>query len=515
MYTHQSFANITKSIAVILTLALAGWTTAISGATAPSTTFIRASNDFAFDYYRHTASTETSNFCFSPLSLSEAFGMLYPGTKGVTASELATVFHFDTNTATLVQSYNQLNGWLNAQKLASGGEMNFGLANGIWLQKGFPFEQSYLDLVTAPFEAALQTVDFGVNPAAERTAINSWVSERTGERIKELFPAGSISEATRFVLVNALYFKSAWEVKFKPESTRLRPFFQSDGTTLYVPTMSGEPVVGLYNDSKLIAVENNFEGNKFSLLMLMPQPGSSLAEMESTLTGTKLEQIVAGLEDTWVYLSMPRFSIDTDIDLIPELQSMGMNAVFNPSVADLTGLSPLGKQLYVGTAVHKATITVNEYGVEAAAATGIVGEWASGPSSFLFVNRSFLYLLREKESGAILFVGRMEVPETSISEADRLQLAQLTVKGFFDGQLGVSGWVTQTFMGDLYTSAYPWLYHTGWGWFYPFLGVDGSTWAGFWFWQPESGWYYTRQSWYPFAWNANDGVWYWNQTRLE
>lgn len=486
----------------------------LPAASAPSAAFVESSNDFACDCYRLMIEElgAGANLCFSPLSISQAFAMVYPGAKGNTAAQLAASFHFQADPAVLAVQYADLNAWLEEKKVASGAELNFSLANGVWLQNGFPFHQDYLDLVTNPFQARLELADFEARPEEERAIVNQWVLDRTGGRIKDLLPGGVIDGSTCFVLVNALYFKGAWATGFNPQATYLGRFIREDGQFAYVPTMWSEVRCRTYEDEAVLALECDFENSYFSMLFLVPAAGQSLSELGQTLTGSRLADWCSKLDSDYCYLHLPRFSIDSDFDLIKILPRLGVTDLFLAEKADLSGMTPRASGLSVTAAVHKANCTVNERGVEAAAATGIVGGYGSVPPTRR-IDRAFLYAIREKASGTILFLGRVDWPNTSQGEAERMNLVADAMRRSFTGEID-SLWLKQSTFGDLYFGAFPWLFTGDLGWFYYGGTVSDEEWyfplsGGVWFWRQASDWHYTRANdWYPFSWSIEQG-WFW------
>jgi serpin B len=206
--------------------------------------------------------------------------------------------------------------------------------------------------------------------------------------------------------VNAIYFKGEWAVPFRERSTKPADFHVDGGEAAQVPTMHRTGEMLLFHDEQLQALQLPYAGGELAMLVLLPRQQDGLAELEAQLTLDRLDAIVQGLAEQQVELALPRFRMETQFELSETLQAMGMRQAFGRS-ADLTGIAT-AEDLYVKAVVHKAFVEVNEEGTEAAAATAVgVGVTSMPPS--MIVDRPFLFVIRERLSGTILFLGQVNV----------------------------------------------------------------------------------------------------------
>jgi len=254
----------------------------------------------------------------------------------------------------------------------------------------------------------MNAVDFMTQTEAARVAINAWVAERTRDRIEELLPDGSIDSLTRAVLVNAIYFKANWMDQFDPDATETAPFHLLDGSTVDVQMMHGGGARYGTGDGWQ-AAELFYYGGP-SMLLIVPDEGR-FAEVEGLLDADYLAALDGELGSYQLDLRLPRWETDATLDVIPALKSLGVDLLFDPIAADLSGIADV-QQLYVSGVLHQANITVDEQGTEAAAATAAVVSATSGPPppASLTVDRPFIYVIRGGQAGEMLFMGRVLEP---------------------------------------------------------------------------------------------------------
>ena len=353
------------------------------------------------------AQSEDGNLVLSPTSIGVAFAMAEAGAGEATAAQIAEVFGFPDQPG-VHEAMNALTGQFDAaNEDTDQGEIILELANALWAQNGLEMGQPFLDTLAGEYGAGVDTTDFAGDAEGSRSAINGWVSDVTRERIPELVPAGMITPETVTMLVNAIYLKAPWAVPFSEESTDDQPFHLADGTTVDVPTMHGSQ---LHSDAAegdgYTAVELPYAGGQLSMVVLLPDEGTALADFEAGLTGARLQEIVGGLQPATVDLDMPRWEAETALDLGPSLSALGLPI---PG-GDLSGIAP-GTEL--AAAVHAANITVDEKGTEAAAATAVMGATSAAPADEILhvtIDRPFLFLVQHVETGAPLFYGRITDP---------------------------------------------------------------------------------------------------------
>jgi serpin B len=374
-------------------------------ADAPVDAVVGGLDDFAV---RLAAQSPDGNLVVSPASIGVAFAMAEAGADEATAAKIADVFGFPDQPG-VHEAMNALSRQLDgANGDTEQGEVILELANALWAQQGTEIGQPFLDTLAANYGAGVQPTDFAGDPEGSRSAINGWVSDRTRERIPDLVPEGMITAETVTMLVNAIYMKAPWAVPFSEETTDDQPFHLADGSTATVPTMHGaERHWAAAQTGGFTAVELPYAGGKLSMVVLLPDEGTALADAEASLTGTELEQIVGGLQPATVDLDMPRWEAESALDLGQSLTALGLPI---PG-GDLSGIAP-GTQ--IGGAVHAANITVDEKGTEAAAATAVMGATSAMPPDQILhvtIDRPFLFLVRDTASGAPLFYGRITDPQ--------------------------------------------------------------------------------------------------------
>jgi serpin B len=364
---------------------------------------------FAFDLYRQLVGAG-DNLFYSPYSISLALAMTQAGAEGQTLEEMNQALHFDLPKDQLHPAFNALDQGL-AQRAAQSieGEKPFQLhiANSIWGQQDYAFNPSYLDLLAQNYGAGLRLVDFVNATEASRQAINDWVAEQTEDRIKDLIPPGSIDEMTRLVLANAIYFNGGWLNPFEAENTRPETFNALSGEAQQVPMMRQTDQYGYARGDGWQLVELGYVSYSYAMDVIVPDAGNFEA-FEQSLTGEQVNEMLSQVFYTTVILGMPKFEYESDFLLKEPLQALGMNLAFQPGQADFTGMAA-DSNLYIQEAVHKAFVSVDEAGTEAAAATAVMAGTTSMPMEEinLTIDRPFIFLIRDRESGTILFVGRV------------------------------------------------------------------------------------------------------------
>jgi serpin B len=253
-------------------------------------------------------------------------------------------------------------------------------------------------------------LDFRRAPETARETMNQWVEKMTESRIRDLFPQGSIDDTTRLVLANAVYFKTRWAEPFEKSRTRLEPFHlsASSGTTTQMMFLTHR--FGFARIANGRVLELPYKGEQLSLLVLLPDEVDGLAALEGRLTEDSLRSWTSAIRDRRVRVGLPRFTATGQFTLSQTLAALGMPSAFHETEADFSGMT--GKRdLFISLIVHKAFVEVNEEGTEAAAATGVVMKVTTVSVSEEFIaDRPFLFLIRDRGSGCILFLGRVADP---------------------------------------------------------------------------------------------------------
>ena len=369
---------------------------------------VEANNNFALDLYARFKESD-GNVFFSPYSITTALGMALEGARGETAEEIRDTLHLTMSDEERRSAVEALHQQLNPEDAA----YTLNAANAMWVQQDYQLLQEYVDLVTQVYSSEAHNVDFVGATENTRHRINEWVEDRTNDKIKELLKQGSINDATRLVLTNAIYFKGIWEKQFEEELTHDEPFWLDDGSSIDVPLMRNtELSYGYAATLNLQALEMAYEGGDLSMLVLLPK--SDLASLEESLDTEMLSDLRDQMANRRVNVYIPKFTFTSNYGLRTTLQSMGMPLAFS-SEADFSGIN--GKQdLKIDDVIHQAFVEVNEEGTEAAAATAVVmrAEMMSAtppPVPEFHADHPFLFLIQERQSGNILFMGRVENPQ--------------------------------------------------------------------------------------------------------
>jgi serpin B len=357
---------------------------------------------------------EDGNLIYSPYSISLAFSMLYAGAQGEAEAEMAQVFHFLPQEAQH-PAFNVVDWRLQSlekarQSEAGGASFQLNLANAVWGQQGYPFREPYLDTLAAQYGAGLRAVDFQGGPEKAREAINAWVAQETQERIKEIAPPGSVSANTRLILANAIYFKAGWDYPFKESATANGAFTLLDGSQVIVPLMHQETRLAYAEGESYQAVQLPYSGQVVDMWVILPAE-SRFEDVQGRLGVDLIEAVQRNAEARRVILTLPLFGFETSLELHDLFKETGMAHVFCPAL-DFEGMAE-GGGLCVDTALHRATITINEEGTEAAAATMVAVPVEQVQDVEMAVNRPFLFVIVARETGAILFMGRVLDPATS------------------------------------------------------------------------------------------------------
>ncbi|MFH1031424.1 MAG: serpin family protein [Chloroflexota bacterium] len=374
---------------------------------------VGGNSDFTFKLYQTLSNTE-GNIFYSPYSISQALAMTYAGAHSNTEKEMADVLRFLLPQTSLHPAFNSIDLALASRGQGAKGKDEKGfrlhIVNAIWGQQGFEFQPQYLDTLAQNYGAGLRILDFMKAPEPSRITINDWVSEQTEERIKDLIPQGAINNLTRLVLTNAIYFNAAWAHQFNKNATSNGDFYLLDGNKITVPMMRQTESFDYAKGDDYQAVELLYDGGELSMVILLPEQGKFDA-FEASLSSQKAADIIKEIKYGEVNLSMPKFEYDSSFGLKQALTSLGMKDAFIADNADFSGMDGK-KDLYIQDVVHKAFVSVDEEGTEAAAATAVIVGTTSMPAEPIKVevNRPFIFLIRDIETGAILFLGRVVNP---------------------------------------------------------------------------------------------------------
>jgi serpin B len=355
------------------------------------------------------------NIFYSPYSISEALAMAYGGARGETEKQMAAALQFLLSPDKLHPAFNSID-----IELAKRGEVakkgkdekgfRLNVVNAIWGQKEFKFTSQYLDLLAQNYGAGMRIVDYINAAEPSRQIINQWVSDKTESKIKDLLPQGSVNNLTRLVLTNAIYFNAAWASQFEKAVTQNGQFHLLDKSVVTVPMMHQLKSFRYTEGTNYKVVELPYDGNQLSMVLILPE-ADQFGAFEAALNSQQLKDIIGKLQPAQVNLTMPRFKIESQYSLKPALGNLGMPVAFSPSEADFSGMD--GKRdLYISDVVHKAYVSVDEAGTEAAAATGVIVSTTSMPVNIkdMTLDHPYIFLIRDIPTGTILFMGRVMNP---------------------------------------------------------------------------------------------------------
>jgi len=367
-----------------------------------------AVNAFAFDLYKQIKSVK-GNLFFSPYSIATALSMTYAGARGNTQAQMQDALHIGAVDGSIHSGLADIERLLSEAQGKK--QLELHLANALWMEKQYSFLEDFLDVVERHYDAALERVDF--KHASQQTVkiINQWVEKKTDSKIRDLIDPKFINASTRLVLTNAIYFKGIWKYLFDLSDTKDLPFFLSDKETLSVPMMFQKTEFGYLAEEALQVLELPYAGNDLSMLVVLPREISGLPKLEPRLNATFLRSCTARLKKKEVRVFLPKFRFSNPFTLSRTLKEMGMKDAFTRR-ADFSGMDGT-RSLLIGEVFHKAFVEVNEQGTEASAGTAVVmkpGAAPGEPPPVFKADHPFVFLIRHKASGVILFMGRIVNP---------------------------------------------------------------------------------------------------------
>ena len=392
------------------------WHVCHGASSAATQQVVSANTKFAFQLYRHLSDIALfgENVFFSPFSVSSALANVYAGAKGTTKTQMAEALNLDDVTENVHEGFRDLFITFNDPT----NNYTLQVANGLFGRKGFSFLETYLNLASRCYDANLKTVDFVGDPDGSRKHINDWTAKKTNQKIKELFEEGAIDTDSILVIVNAIYFKGVWSIPFDTEHTVSAPFHLSPSrqVPMEMMTLKGERFRYADNialDCKI--VELPYAGDEVSMYVFLPNAVDGLSKLEKSLSVDLFNSAMSNMRKFTVDVIIPKFKLMEKSKLKAILMSMGMQNVFDAGTADLSGIDGR-RNLVVSDVVHQAYVDVNEEGTEATAATGVHIQLTSmqvGQPIFK-ADHPFLFLIREKTSGSVLFMGRLNEPPKDV-----------------------------------------------------------------------------------------------------
>jgi len=362
---------------------------------------------------------KAGNLVFSPYSITTALAMAWTGARNNTSTQMAQALHFSCNQKKIGQEFHQLQKSLN--ELGKQRDVELDIANSLWLNMDFQFNNTYLNDVKKDYAANLKKLDFKDTVSATNT-INQWVEQKTNEKIKDLLKPSDLStsanEKMGMVLVNAVYFLGNWAKQFEVKQTQPEHFYLQNGSPITVQMMNQTDSFSISKNEEAQILELPYKGSKLSMILILPNKKDGLPVLEQSLTSEKLDSWISTLRNNQVTIRIPKFKLTYGVvDLIPGLKWLGITDAFDKQIADFYEmLSPKYstlEKLYIKFVFHKACISVDEKGTEAAAATdigGVVDLVSIMDITTFDADHPFLFFIRDKQTNSILFMGRMADP---------------------------------------------------------------------------------------------------------
>ena len=378
------------------------------------TALVRGNTSFAFDLYEALGG-DGDNLFYSPYSISLALAMTHAGARGDTETQMADTLHFDLAQDELHPTFNALDLELASRgKDEDAGGFTLRIANAVWAQHDYEFQQTFIDLLAESYGAGVRPANFREAPEESRATINDWIAEQTEDKVVDMIPQGIINKLTRMVLANAIYFKAAWALPFEEQDTSEGPFQLLDGSETLVPMMRQTEWFGYARGDGYQVVDLPYVGHDISMTILLPDEGR-FGEFEDSMDAALLERVLGDAQREHLDLVMPKFEFESKFELAETLRPMGMPNAFDMRASDFSGMD--GNSCFAGDApclfirevIHQAFVSVDEQGTEAAASTAVMMQLESEPSE-LAIDRPFVFLIRDSATGAILFLGRVLDP---------------------------------------------------------------------------------------------------------
>ena len=379
--------------------------------------FAADGNEFALAMYRQLGQ-RPGNLFFSPLSIRTVLCMAQIGARGETAAQMRGALRISSSDGALHLAFAEIVGRLNTD---GGFHCEITMANSLWFQEGAPLKSEYVELIARHYDGAANPVDFRRAAEAARRTINRWVEGKTREKIRDLIPSGGLNADMRLVLVNAVYFKGAWELQFDSAATCEEPFHLEGGGQVQALLMNQKDQIRYVQAAGYQAVELVYRRGDLSMLVLLPDKKDGLQKLERRLSERMVFDCVSKMRTEKIKLFLPRFKMTWGADLGGPLRELGMPLAFTPLQADFSGINghepPDDDSLFISSVLHEAFLEVNERGTEAAAATAAM-MFASAayrgfkprPIPVFRADHPFLFAIRDRRSGVILFLGRIVDP---------------------------------------------------------------------------------------------------------
>lgn len=364
---------------------------------------VEADNAFGLDLFREINKSESGNFNISPLSVSLALAMTYNGAEGETKAAMEEALRLSgLTTDEINQSYQTLVKAL----LEADQKVSIEIAQSIWYRMGYTVLEEFKLVNQTYYNAEVNELDFSRSDAKD--LMNDWIEDHTHGKIRDMIK--EIGPDHVMFLINALYFNGEWQNKFEKSNTQKRDFTTSDKQTIRVDMMQKEDSVLFMANELFSSIQMPYGRGNFNMVVFLPNEDQSCNDLANTLTAENWTTWMNEFQMVYnVDIWLPKFKDEYEIKLNDVLAAMGMEIAFTPS-ADFSGINGVG-EIWIDYVQHNTFIDVNEKGTEAAAATVVaIKEMAMPMNSRFHADRPFIYAITEEQTGAILFIGKMEKP---------------------------------------------------------------------------------------------------------
>lgn len=372
-----------------------------------SAKIIAADNQFGFELFRKVDASleEPKNTMISPMSVSLALAMVYNGTEGNTKAQMEQMLHKAGMTSEDInQSYKDLV----AALISHDPKVELSISNAIFYRNTFPVKDDFKTTNQNYYNAEVSGLDFS-KTAETLNKVNGWVNTNTKGKIDKIIE--QVKAEDIMYLLNAIYFNGEWKYRFDTKETADRSFTKEDNTVVQVPTMEIEKPFNYFNHSDFQLLEMPYGSGKYSMLIFLPASGKNTSDVISMMSSENLNDWISKMTEQKKEVFLPKFEFKFDNSLKDELAALGMTDAFDDAKANLSGISDVAK-LVISEVMHKTYIKVDERGTEAAAVTGITVGVTSMPVDNSFrVDHPFVFAIREKDTQAILFIGKVMDPK--------------------------------------------------------------------------------------------------------
>jgi len=370
---------------------------------------IESSNNFSINIFKEISIDTNENVFISPLSIGMALAMTYNGAEGVTKTEMENVLGFENADSNSINNaykniYNNL--------LLYDEKVELSLANSIWYKQELTVEETYKNIIENCYYGGINPIN--TSDPASKDIINSWVEEKTNDKIKDLVKYVSPDDV--MFLVNAIYFNGKWKYQFNKDDTYDGTFYKEDGSTVSCKIMAlGESEINTNSTDDFMLVEMPYGDGLYNMVVLLPSTNKTVNDIIETLNTKLLDSLINTSTTRSIQIKMPKFKVEYEQKLNNVLKSIGMPTAFDDQNAEFPHLFKEIKEikgyLYISRVRHKAFVEVNEEGSEAAAATVVAITYDSiDIPETVMLNRPFIYFIRENTTGTILFAGKLIEP---------------------------------------------------------------------------------------------------------